>query len=152
MMPMTSMTDSRALWMLNSLMVERATAEDTQGAYTVIEQWITPAGNPPPHCHADEDEAFLVLEGEIDVTVDGVTQRIGAGGFAFAPRGTPHTYAVVEGTAHLIVIATPGGIEHFFREVGEPAGSFALPEPTAPDVARVVAAGARHGIEILPPA
>jgi len=149
---MTTTTAPNALWMLNSLLVERATAEQTNGQYSVFEQWITAEGNPPPHVHENEDEAFLVLDGQVDVTVDGVTTRLGPGGFAFAPRGLPHTYAIVEGMAHLIMIATPGGIEHFFRELGEPAGSMALPVPAAPDVEKVVGTAARHAMTILPPA
>ena len=150
---MTTTADphEQALWMLNSLMVERATAEQTNGAYSMLEQWITADGNPPPHVHSHEDEAFLVLDGEVDVTVGGHTTRLGPGGFAFAPRGVAHTYAVVDGTAHLYVIASPGGIEEFFRELGEPAATLELPTPSAPDVPTVVATAARHGITILPP-
>lgn len=141
----------QALWMLNSLLVERATADDTGGAYTVHEQWITPAGNPPPHLHRDEDEAFLVLAGSIDVTVGDTTVAVGPGGFAFGPRGVPHTYAVTSEVAHLLVISSPAGAEAFFRAVGQPAGSLDLPEPAAPDVPTVVATAAAHGITILPP-
>lgn len=143
--------DHQALWMLNSLLIERATAGDTGGAYTVHEQWITPAGNPPPHVHRDEDEAFLVLSGSIDVTVGDVTVAVGAGGFAFGPRGVPHTYAVTSDVAHLLVISSPSGAERFFRAVGQEAPALALPEPTAPDVAAVVSTAAAHGITILPP-
>ena len=150
---MTTITtgDDRALWMLNSLMVERATAEQTNGAYSILEQWITADGNPPPHMHTNEDEAFMVVDGEIDVTVGDTTTRVGPGGFAFAPRGVPHTYAVVSDMAHMYVIATPGGIEHFFRDLGEPAGSLTIPQPAAPDVDHVVGTARRHGIAILPP-
>jgi mannose-6-phosphate isomerase-like protein (cupin superfamily) len=38
-----------------------------------LEQWITADGNPPPHIHTHEDEAFLVIDGEIDVTVGETT-------------------------------------------------------------------------------
>jgi quercetin dioxygenase-like cupin family protein len=144
-------TGPGAIWMLNTLMVERATTADTAGAYSILEQWTTADGNPPPHVHTHEDEAFLVVDGEIEVTVGDTTTVVPAGGFAFAPRGVPHTYAVREGTAHLLVIATPGGIEQFFRDLGEPAGALELPEPAAPDVGTVVTTAARHGITILPP-
>lgn len=147
----TAIEAPKALWMLNSLLVERATSADTGGAFTVHEQWVTAAGNPPPHVHEHHDEAFLVLEGQIEVTVGGETTVVPAGGFAFAPRGVPHTYAVPEGTARLIVIATPGGIEDFFRELGEPADALELPEPTPPDAREVTSIAARHGITILPP-
>lgn len=141
----------QALWMLNTLMVERATGIDTAGAFTVHEQWVDAAGNPPPHVHADHDEAFLVLDGEIEVVLGDDRLVVPAGGFAFGPRGVPHTYLVHEGTAHLIVITTPSGIEHFFREVGEPATLLELPRPGAPDIDRVVSTAERHGITILGP-
>jgi hypothetical protein len=51
----------------------------------------------------------------------------------------------------MYVIATPGGIEHFFRDLGEPAGSLTIPHPAAPDVDHVVGTARRHGIAILPP-
>lgn len=143
--------DHQALWMLNSLLIERATGADTGGAYTVHEQWITAAGNPPAHVHRDEDEAFLVLAGSIEVTVGDATVAVGPGGFAFGPRGVPHTYAVTSELAHLLVISSPSGAERFFRAVGQAAETLALPEPAEPDVAAVVATAARHGITILPP-
>lgn len=140
-----------ATWMLNSLMVERATAADTGSAYTILEQWVTAAGNPPLHVHEREDEAFLVLEGSIDVTVGDETVSVDAGGFAFGRRGVPHTYAVTSDRARLLVIASPSGAEHFFAEVGKPAATMTIPEPTVPDVPTVVDTAARHGITILPP-
>jgi quercetin dioxygenase-like cupin family protein len=140
-----------AIWMLNSLMVERATSADTNGAYAILDQWITPDGNPPPHVHENEDEAFLVLEGSIDVTVGDSTKRVEAGGFAFGPRGVPHTYAVTSEWARLLVVVSPGGAERFFKEVGTPADATVLPDPQAPDATAVVGIAARHGITILPP-
>ncbi len=150
---MTTITapQSQALWMLNSLMVERVTADQTNGAYSMLEQWVTAEGNTPVHQHTHEDEAFLMVDGEIDVTVGETTTRLGPGGFAFAPRGVPHSYAVVEGTAHLYVIASPGGLEGFFRDLGEPAAALELPVPSEPDVPTVISTAARHGISILPP-
>ena len=140
-----------ATWMLNTLMIERANTTDTGGAYSVLEMWATAAGNPPPHFHDHEDEAFLVIEGTIDVTVGGVTTSLDAGGYAFAPRGIPHTYAVTSDVARVLVIASPGGAERFFRTVGEPAKDLVIPEPQQPDVGVVVEIGLQHGITILPP-
>jgi mannose-6-phosphate isomerase-like protein (cupin superfamily) len=141
----------QVIWLLNSLMVERAVTQDTDGAYSMFEQWLTADGNPPPHVHEHEDEAFLVLEGSIDVTVGAETVHVPAGGFAFGARGVPHAYAVTSNVARLLIIATPGGAEDFFRELGEPAEALVLPVPVAPDVPRVVSVAAEHGITILPP-
>ena len=84
---MTTITapQGQALWMLNSLMVERVTADQTNGAYSMLEQWVTADGNPPPHMHTHEDEAFLVLDGEVDVTVGETTTRWAPGGSRSLP-------------------------------------------------------------------
>lgn len=140
----------QANWVTNSLMIERATTEDTGGRYSVWEMWATADGTPPPHVQR-EDEAFLVLEGSMDVTVGGVTTSIGAGGFAFAPRGVVHAFAITSDVARLVLIATPGGAEQFFRAAGQPATAMALPMPQPPDVATLVATAARHGITIAGP-
>lgn len=44
-----------------------------------------------------------------------------------------------------------GGIEGFFRDLGEPAAALELPVPSEPDVPTVISTAARHGISILPP-
>ena len=139
------------IWMLNGLMTVVAGAAETGGAYSLLHHVHTPAGNPPPHVHGNEDEAIYVLRGEVEVTVGGESTVLGPGGFAFAPRGIEHGYAVRSEVAEMLVIASPGGIEHFFAEVGEPAAEPVLPVPTAPDVGHVVRTAARHGVEILVP-
>lgn len=140
-----------ASWVTNSLMIERATAEDTGGLYSVWEMWATADGTPPPHMHENEDEAFLVLSGSMDVTVGGVTTSVGPGGFAFAPRGVPHAFAITSDVARLVLITTPGGAEQFFRAAGEPATAMVLPIPQPPDVAALVEIAARNGITIAGP-
>jgi hypothetical protein len=71
--------------------------------------------------------------------------------FALGPKGVPHTYVVRSPTARLLILAMPAGLDRFFRDVGEPAAAVALPEPAAPDVARVAEVAARHGIELVGP-
>ena len=39
----------------------------------------------------------------------------------------------------------------FVRELSKPAASDTLPPPSEPDIERIVAAAAKHGIEILGP-
>lgn len=144
--------EGEAIWMLNSLVTIKATADETGGAYSFCEQEVTPDGNPPTHVHRDADEAFYVLDGEVELEVDGETVVARRGTFAFAPRGVPHTYRVRSATARLLVVGSPGGLDRFFAAVGEPAGERTLPAPAAPDVERVVAVAAAHAIDVLLPA
>jgi quercetin dioxygenase-like cupin family protein len=149
--PATTSTD-RLIWTFNMLMDVKATADETDGALTVIDSWVTPAANPPMHVHHTEDEAFFVLEGEVEFFLDGHEARVaGPGEFVFGPRGVPHRFEVRTPEARMLVLGTPGGAERFFRAMGEPATTRSLPVPQAPDVERVVAVAAAHEIEILPP-
>ena len=148
----TKPEDDRLIWSFNMLMDVKASAEETGGALTVIDSWLTPAANPPMHVHHTEDEAFYVLEGEVEFFVAGAEPRLATpGDFVFGPRGVPHRFEVRTPEARVLVLGTPGGSERFFRAMGEPAGAPTLPVPQAPDVERVVAVAASHDVEILPP-
>ncbi|GLZ06393.1 cupin [Actinomadura sp. NBRC 104412] len=138
--------------MINSWMRFVTTAEDTGGRLAVLEQRITPAGEPPRHVHANEDEAFYVLEGRLAATLgDDTTLSAGPGELMFLPRGIPHSLHVRTDEARLLVMLNPAGFEKFFAAVGEPARGDGPPEPTTPDVEAIAAEAARYGVTLLPP-
>jgi hypothetical protein len=63
----------------------------------------------------------------------------------------PHGFRVAANrTARILVINTPGGFDNFVSDLGEPATRLEMPEPTAPDVARVIALADVHGMTIIP--
>jgi quercetin dioxygenase-like cupin family protein len=102
-----------------------------------------PAGaGPPPHRHAWE-EIYVVLSGELEVSVDGKTSRLLPGGFAHVPANTPHGYRNVT-EAHFLTIVTKGNAARFFKQVAEEV------EMNPPDIAGVLRVGADHGITFLP--
>ena len=73
-----------------SAAVIKASGEDTLGQLGVIES-VYPAGlSVHEHVHDGEDEMFYLLEGEIEVFCGEERWSIGAGSFAFVPRGQPH--------------------------------------------------------------
>ena len=41
--------------------------KDTGGAFATIDMLIPPGGGPGPHAHADFEETFYVIDGEIEV-------------------------------------------------------------------------------------
>jgi mannose-6-phosphate isomerase-like protein (cupin superfamily) len=82
-------------------------------------------GGPPLHTHADIDELYYVLEGRYRFKIFGRDYEGGPGTFAFAPRGTSHTFASVgpeEG--RLLAIMLPGVAEFLY-------GISALQPPSA---------------------
>lgn len=142
-----------AHWFFNGLMTTKATMAETLGAYSLSEYVVTAACNPPMHVQTDEEEAFFVLDGEVEFEVDGEIAVATPGTFALVGRGVAHRYSVLTPTARMLVICSgkpSDNLEQFFIEMGEPATDRALPEPGAPDLDRLGALCARTGIELVP--
>jgi quercetin dioxygenase-like cupin family protein len=101
--------------------------EQSDGRLAVFENVIPPGEGPPLHTHANEDEAFYVLEGEFRYRLGGETHAAPAGSFAFIPRDVPHCFQNVgEVPARLLVMFTPAGMERFFDQFAAlPAGGAA---------------------------
>src|SRR5690554_3399760 len=72
-----------------------ADGASTAGACFVFEETTRPGHGPPLHTHAREDEFFYVVEGSVKFVVDGRETVVRAGGAAFAPRGSAHTFCNV---------------------------------------------------------
>lgn len=143
--------DGPHTWFLDTRMTVKAAAEQTGGAYTLIE-WSAPTGfGPPLHVHDREDEAFYLLDGELVIDCGDQRWTARAGDFAFLPRGIQHTFAVTEGVARGLQLTTPSGFEQFVAEFGRPAEGPGLPVPSAPDVPRLIEVGERYGCRTLGP-
>jgi len=149
--------EGEATWSLNSLITTKLDDSENGGAYSLMEHLLTSAANPPRHVHTDEEEAFYLLDGEIEFEVDGDVSICTPGSFVFAPRGTAHSFAVLTDTARVLVLtsspqgAPQGGFPEFIRAVGEPAPARILPVPQVPDPAAMAAVAAPHGIELIGP-
>ena len=81
------------LWVVGDTYTLKATAETTGGSLALVEASIPAGSGPPPHVHASEDEAYYVLEGQIEVLDGKRTFLAGPGSFVFIPRGTVHAFA-----------------------------------------------------------
>lgn len=144
--------DGEAIWFLDTLMTLKAGADDTHGAFTLID-CLAPAGfGPPLHVHRREDEGFYVLEGALTVLCGSDRWTAAAGSFVLLPRGVPHAFTVSdEGPCRLLQITAPAQFEQFVADAGRPAERRTLPEPSPPDVGALVQAAARYGNEIVGP-
>lgn len=96
----------------------KVTAADSGGAFAIFEE--NEPVDTPLHVHQNEDELFYVLEGEHVFQIGEEEFRLGPGGLAFAPRGIPHAQRrVVPRSGRVLVLASPAGLEGFFRELAE---------------------------------
>ena len=139
-------------WFFNALMTTKASISQTGGAYSLTEHLVTAASNPPMHVQVDEDEAFYILDGEIEFEVDGEVALATVGTFAFVARGAAHTFRVLTPTARMLVICSgkpADNLEDFFLSMGTPATERALPTPGAPDVDRLMELCDRTGIALV---
>ena len=129
----------------------KATSEETDGAFMLLEDRMVQGKTTPLHIHPNLDETLIVLEGEILVYAEGIEHRVGPRGVAVAPRGVPHAFMVTSESALVLALQTPGSGEAFYREASEPATADTDPERT--DWARLRAAAERHPdtIQILGP-
>jgi mannose-6-phosphate isomerase-like protein (cupin superfamily) len=95
-------------------------ATDTRGELFEATNWID-AGmtGPPVHVHPTADESYEVLEGALDVCVDGVWKTVRAGESATAPAGVPHTLRnATSEPVRIVNIHRPAlKFESFFREM-----------------------------------
>jgi quercetin dioxygenase-like cupin family protein len=99
--------------------------EQTNGTLTVFENTIAPGEGPPMHAHANEDEAWYVLEGELRFKLDAAIHTAPRGSFVFVPRRTAHCFQNIGAQpARILVLFTPAGMETFFdRFAALPDGS-----------------------------
>ena len=147
-----SRDEGQATWFFNALMTTKAAMSETAGAYNLSEHIVTAASNPPMHVQMDEDEAFYILEGEIEFEVDGQVALATPGTFAFVARGAAHTFRVLTDTARMLVICSgkpADNLEDFFQGMGTPAAERELPTPGAPDVEKLVELCDRTGIALV---
>ncbi len=86
----------------------------------VAEQVLPHGMAPPVHTHTREDEAWMVLDGELTFHLAGDLVRAVPGDVVFGPRDVPHTFVVESEQARLLTIIAPGVLEQFFHETGGP--------------------------------
>ncbi|WP_027134009.1 quercetin 2,3-dioxygenase [Geminicoccus roseus] len=142
--------EGEARWWLGSLALIKATSQDTNGAFCLVEVREN-EGDTPLHVHHREDETFIVLEGEIEFEVGGEVIQGQPGTVLFGPRGIPHRYSVRRGPARMLFLLTPGGFEEFIRATSEPAPERRIPDEGEglPDFEALPEIARRFGAELL---
>jgi quercetin dioxygenase-like cupin family protein len=126
-------------------------AEETDGAFFLVEDTMVKDKTTPLHLHPEAHEMTYVIEGEIEVEADGNRSRVRSGGMSFVPRGVAHAFIVVSAEARLISIQSPGTVgQAFYRGASDPATD---DRADILDLARLQATAAANprGITILGP-
>lgn len=117
------------------------TSNDTGGQYALLHAEADADVGPPYHMHSREDEMFLVLEGEIEFTVDGQKIMAGPGDRVWAPRNVPHTFRTLT-KARFENVVTGSNFEQFLPKfyAALAEGNFVLANAIADE----------HGMSLIP--
>lgn len=122
----------------------KVAAADTGHTLSVLEWVGRSPGGPPLHLHPEQDEVFMVDEGDYLFQCGEVQHRLGAGDTIFLPRGVPHTFSQLSATGRLRFLYTPAGrMEAFFVALSQ------LQHPPPPEQAQAVFAA--HGMRVVGP-
>jgi quercetin dioxygenase-like cupin family protein len=129
----------------------KALGQNTQGQYALIEIACNPKVVPPPYIHSREDEAYYMLEGEVEFYSDSQTILATPGTFVHSSKRQKHSFKNT-GTmrARMLCWITPAGLEMFFAEVGTVADPLNLPAIDRVAIDKLLATAPKYGIAILP--
>jgi quercetin dioxygenase-like cupin family protein len=97
----------------------------------------------PVHVHPAQDEFILVLEGELQLKLDGVWSKAKVGDLVRLPRGVPHGYFnKSDAPARALFWVSPAGkLEALFHALHD-----------LDDIPRILQLSADHEVNFLPPA
>jgi quercetin dioxygenase-like cupin family protein len=146
--------EGRSIWVIGDRYTIKCDGNDTSGAFALVEAIVPPGNGPPPHIHSREDEAFYILEGELQFHLEDRSFAATTGDWVTLARHSLHFFKNT-GTkpARMLIMVTPAGLENFFREVGREAveGETEPVAPTPEDMQRLVKAAPKYGLEIRLP-
>jgi mannose-6-phosphate isomerase-like protein (cupin superfamily) len=95
-------------------------SEDTSGELFESTHWYDPREpGPIVHVHPNTEDSFEVIEGTLDVCIDGDWRPVEAGQTATVPVGVPHTFRNASDQPVRVVtrIRPAGRSEAFFRDM-----------------------------------
>ena len=93
----------------------KISTKDTGGQLSVFEYTGLGKVGPMLHVHFEQDEIFMVVEGDYRFVVGDETKVLGAGDTIFLPRNIPHTWIQLSEKGKMIYFLQPAGkMEEFF--------------------------------------
>lgn len=121
-------------------------SRETGGAWALFEEEIPLGMGPPPHRH-DWDEAYYILDGEVDFDIDGTPVKSKKGDLNYLPRNTVHGFKGASSVpARVLIFSAPAHSSEFFEEMNSEVR--VLPD----DLGKIPEIGGRHGIHFMPAA
>jgi quercetin dioxygenase-like cupin family protein len=101
-----------------TIMVFKATLDNTNNAYSTILMTHPPLIGPALHIHPNGIETFYILKGDYVFTLNDTTIEATEGDFILIPQNEPHKYKSGSLGGQMLV-TTPKNIEIYFRHIAE---------------------------------
>ena len=111
---------------------------------------------PPEHVHENEDELFIIVEGEVELRTAGERILATEGSVAYLESGIAHTFKVLSPRARLLNVTTVKGgqsprFDLMVSTLGERLAEPIFPEPSTIDPGRVAEVCSAFGITVVGP-
>ncbi len=126
-------------------MTVKASRDETDGVFSLLEAEEPPGFGPPLHIHRDAAEAFYVLEGEYVMFLDDREVSCPSGSFIFIPAGVRHGFRVGKARSRKLNFYFPAVMVGYFDELSAALRDDEVDESLLADIAR------RHSMEIVGP-
>ena len=146
----------RGTWAMMSLFEHLLESHEADGRLGVALVTQPPGVATPLHRHANEAEAFYLLEGRMTYRAGDEDFELYDGCFIYLPLGVPHAFRIRgETAARFLGLTAPGGLMGLYDEVGIPAAQMRLPGadglPPEVEIPKWVEVGPRYGLEVVGP-
>lgn len=117
--PTVTIAPGEVLHILGNTITFHVTAEQTGGAFALVEYVAAPhSGGPAPHTHETFEEVFYVVEGNPSFLLEGKTIAAEPGMCVVIPRGKVHTFGNPGPVpARMLTMNSPAGFELYFKEL-----------------------------------
>jgi mannose-6-phosphate isomerase-like protein (cupin superfamily) len=126
-------------------MTVKASADETNRVFSLLEADEPPGFGPPLHIHHDAAEAFYVLEGEYIMFLDEREVPCPAGSFIFIPAGMRHGFRVGASRSRKLNFYFPAVMVGYFDDLSDALQRADVDDDVLDDIAR------RHSVEIVGP-
>lgn len=127
--------EGRQVKVLSDDVCIKLASDESSRQMSVVTVDLPPGGFVPPHTHADEEEGYYVLDGEMKMFLGAELVELKAGDFVHVPEQTVHGYRNDSSRPCRFLAWTVGGpIDRFFIEMSENVREIPQDLPKMPDI------------------
>ena len=96
----------------------RISSVHTNGKYAIVESVSAPGCATPMHLHRNEEEHFVVVEGNYRVAIEDKIFELSSGASVTVPEGARHSWRNISSEpGRMVVVLTPGGFEQCVQTI-----------------------------------